>query len=67
MVSTKDCCWGKCKSDPRYPDKLPKSLKEFKESGEKIFIPFPKPSQDIEKCKRWLVAYSREFFTVKKT
>ena len=24
--------------------------------------PFPKPSQDIEKCKRWLVACSRQFF-----
>ena len=65
MVSTKHCCWGKCKSDSRYPDKLPKSLKELKESGKKFFIPFPKPSQDIEKCKRWLVACSREFFTVK--
>jgi len=65
MVSTKHCCWGKCKSDSRYPDKLPKSLKELKESGKKFFILFPKPSQDIEKCKRWLVACSREFFTVK--
>ena len=44
-------------------DKLPKSLKELKDSGKKFFI--PKPSQDIKKCKRWLVACSREFFTVK--
>ena len=28
-------------------------------------IPFPKPSQDIEKCRRWIVACSREFFTEK--
>ena len=65
MVSTKHRCWDECKSDSRYPDKLPKSLKELKESGKKFFISFPKPSQDIEKCKRWLVACSREFFTVK--
>ena len=65
MVSTKHCCWGECKTDSRYPDKWPKSLKELQDSGKKVFIPFPKPSQDIAKCKRWLVACSRELFTEK--
>ena len=35
---------------------------ELEESGKKVFIPFLKPSRDMEKCKRWLVACSREFF-----
>lgn len=63
MVSTKHCCWGECKTDSRYPDKWPKSLKEMEQSGKKVFIPFPKPSQDIMKCKRWMLACSRQFFT----
>ena len=33
--------------------KLPKCLKELEESGEKVFIPLPKPSINIEKCKPW--------------
>ena len=61
-VSTKHCCWGDCKTDSR-PKKWPKSLKEVEESGRKVFIPFPKPSQDIEKCRRWIVACSQQFFT----
>ena len=28
------------------------------------FIPFPKPSQDAEKCKRWLRACSRLNFDI---
>ena len=28
MVSTKHCCWGKCKTDSRYRKKWPKSLKK---------------------------------------
>ena len=56
MVSSKHCCWGKCKLNSRYPDELPKSLRELKEAGKKVFIPFPKPSHDVEKYKRWLVA-----------
>lgn len=56
MLSTKHCCWGKFKLNSRYPDEWPKSLRELKESGKEVFIPFPKPSKDIEKCKRWLVA-----------
>ena len=63
MVSTKHCCWGECKTDSRYREKWPKSLKEVEESGRKVFILFPKPSQDIEKCRRWIVACSRQFFT----
>ena len=33
--------------------------------GPKAFIPCPKPSQDLEKCHRWIQACSRENFTVK--
>ena len=65
MVSTKHCCWGECKTDSRYPDKCPKWLKEMDKSGKKVFIPFPKPSQGIEKCKQWIVSCSRQFFTEK--
>ena len=65
MVGTKHCCCGECKTDSRYADKWPKSLKELEESGKKVFIPFPKPLRDMAKCKRWLVACSREFFTEK--
>jgi len=34
------------------------------ELGMKIFIPFPKPSQGIERCQRWINACCRENFTV---
>ena len=63
MVSTKHCCWGTCRSDARYPDKLHKSLKELEAAGKKAFIPFPKPSQGVDKCQRWINACSREGFT----
>ena len=64
MVSTKHCCWGKCRSDSRYPEKLAKLLQEMIAAGLKAFIPFPKPSQGLEKCQRWILACSREYFTV---
>ena len=64
MVGTKHCCWGECKSDSRYPDKLPKQLQEMISDGRKAFIQFPKPSQGLEKCQRWIQACSRENFTV---
>ena len=54
---------GTCRSDARYPDKLHKSLKEFEAAGKKAFIPFPKPSQGVHKCQRWINACSREGFT----
>ena len=38
MVGTKHCCWGECKSDSRYPDKLPKQLQEMISDGRKAFI-----------------------------
>ena len=63
MVSTKHCSWGTCRSDARYPDKLHKSLKELEATGKKAFIPFPKPSQGVDKCQRWINACSREGFT----
>ena len=63
MVTTKHCCWGECKTDGGYPDKWPKSLKKVEQSGKKVFVPFLKATQDIAKFKRWLAAFSRDFFT----
>ena len=65
MVGTRHCCWGECKTDSRYPEKWPESLKELEKSGQKVFIPFPKPAKDLAKCKRWLAACSRQFFKEK--
>ena len=33
-------------------------------TGSTVF-PFPKPTQDIARCKRWLAPCSRDFFTEK--
>ena len=44
MVATKHCCWGTCMNDSRYSHKLLKSLKELLDSGEKVFLSFPKLS-----------------------
>ena len=33
--------------------------------GKKVFLPFPKPWHDVERCQRWVNACSREDFTVK--
>ena len=65
MVATRHCCWGICKSDSRYPERLPDSLKEMLKNGQKAFIPFPKPKHGLERCQRWINACSRENFTVK--
>ena len=64
MVTTKPCCWVECKTYSRYAQKWPKSLRELEAPGMKVFIPFPKPTQDMAKCKRWLVACSRDFFSL---
>lgn len=53
-------------SDARCPEKLHNALKEILEWGMKILIPFPKPSQGIERCQRWIYTRSRENFTVDK-
>lgn len=65
MVGTKHCSWGKCTTDSRYPKRWRDSLKKLEESGKKLFIPLAKPSQDLEKCHRWIVACSHKFFTEK--
>ena len=66
MVATKHCCWGECKSDSRYPEKLHEALKKRLEEGKAIFLPFPKVSQGLERCQRWVNACGRgERFTVK--
>ena len=56
MVGTRHCCWGECKTDSRYPEKWPESLKELEKLGQKVFIPFPKPAKDLAKYKHLLVA-----------
>ncbi|XP_074613320.1 uncharacterized protein LOC141873274 [Acropora palmata] len=63
MVGTKHCSWGRCNMDSRYPDRMPQSLKELQESGQKVFIPFVKPWHDLERCKKWVNACSRKNFT----
>ena len=68
-MATKHCCWGLCKSDSRFPDRLP---------GGTTFLRFPKPGKirenmseweklkarrDTEKAKRWIHACGRKDFT----
>ena len=68
--STKHCCWGNCKNDSRYPDKLPSGT---------YFIRFPKPGNvkesmtqwekdrenvKTEKAKKWVHACGREGFSI---
>ena len=48
--SNRHCCWGLCKNDTRYPEKLPAGC---------LFIPFPKPKRSLEKCMRWIKACGR--------
>ena len=42
--STKHYCWGNCKNDSRYPDKL---------SSGTYFIRFPKPGNVKESMTQW--------------
>ena len=35
-MGTKPCCWGECKTDSRYQEKWPESLKELENSGQKV-------------------------------
>ena len=58
-LNTNHCCWRTCRNDSRYPDELPKLLKELLDS-----VRFPKPSKELEKCKRWVNACCRENFIV---
>lgn len=66
--ATKHSCWGKCNSDSRYPERLPK---------ETYFIRFPKPGRirdnmteweknqaklKTEKAKRWQYLCGRKDF-----
>ena len=65
MVRTKHCSWGRCNMDSRYPDRMPQSLKELQESGQKVFIPLVKPWHDPKRCKKWVSACSRKNFMTK--
>ena len=67
MVATKHCCWGECKSDSRFPHLLHPALKKRLQEGKPIFLPFPKKSQGLERCLRWVNACGRgKDFTVDK-
>ena len=63
MVGTKHCSLGRCNMDSRYLDRMPQSLKELQESGQKVFIPLVKPWHDLERRKKWVNAFSRKNFT----
>ena len=43
-MATKHCCWGLCKSDSRFPDRLP---------GGTTFLRFPKPGKIRENMSEW--------------
>ena len=57
---------GTCNSNSRYPEWLAKPEKELKAVGKKAFIPFAKPSQDIDQCKQWINACLKEGFDILK-
>ena len=67
MVATKHCCWRECKSDSRFPHLHHPALKKRLQEGKPIFYPFPKKSQGLERCLRWVNACGRgKDFTVDK-
>ena len=61
MVGTNNVVWVSVK-ETQDMQINGQNYSELEELGEKVFIPFPKRLWDMEKCKRWLVACSREFF-----
>ena len=56
MVATKHCCYGVCDSDSRYSDR--DRMKNV------FFISFPKPSRDLQKCRRWIQSCRRDNFGI---
>ncbi|XP_077865468.1 uncharacterized protein LOC144352035, partial [Saccoglossus kowalevskii] len=56
MVTTKHCCHGNCKSDSRYSDR------DYMKNV--IFLRFPKPHRNLDKCKTWVHACGRQDFSV---
>ncbi|KAK2145740.1 hypothetical protein LSH36_660g02044 [Paralvinella palmiformis] len=48
-MPVKRCCYGCCKTDSRYPERM---VGVF-------FIPFPKPKTQMEKCLIWIKACGR--------
>ena len=56
--STKHCCWGNCKNDSRYPDKLPSGtyLIRFSKPGnvKELMIQWEKDRENVktEKAKK---------------
>ena len=54
----KNCMYGVCKSDSRYPERLAEK--------DVHFIPFPKPLRNRVKCERWIRACGRPDLNVEK-
>ncbi|XP_052096605.1 uncharacterized protein LOC127731804 [Mytilus californianus] len=54
----KNCMYGVCKSDSRYPERLAEK--------DVYFIPFPKPLRNRVKCERWIRACGRHDLNVEK-
>ena len=48
-MPVKHCCYGCCKSDSRYPERMIALH----------FIPFPKPKSQQDKCIQWIKACGR--------
>ncbi|CAG2196307.1 unnamed protein product [Mytilus edulis] len=46
----KRCCYGVCNTDSRYEDRLQDGV---------YFLPFPKKSNNLEKCLKWIKACGR--------
>ena len=57
VMKAKHCCYGVCNSNTRYYGKR-------KDMENVVFIPFPKPKTQREKCERWVKLCGRQHFTV---
>ena len=69
--STKHCCWGNCKNDSKYPDRLPSGTYfiRFLKPGnvKELMTQWEKDRENVktEKAKKWLHACGREGFSIK--
>ena len=55
------CSWGLCNSDSRYG---PNGKRSREDMTNVKFYSFPKPKTNLEKCKQWIKACGRKYFTV---
>ena len=45
MVGTRHCCWGECKTDSRYPEKMARITKRVGEIGAESIHTFPETGE----------------------